>query len=123
MGEMERLTPKFENDRINSQTIDRETGAYLTFEGGTPERNLKRFSFHLDGADIEFLALENRSEENAAETGLPTLHWQFFEVGIPEQMKDREQEITSLIRQAMKVHGFAYRTDQLDSVTAEFIPP
>ena len=119
---MGQLKMAFENDFPNRQTIDRESGAYLKFEGGTPERGIERFSFHWKGETMKFYA---KDDSYGGEKGKwqPNIHWTFFNVDIPEHMQDQREEIGNMIKQVLEAHGYAYDRESFKDVSATFNPP
>ena len=118
-----KLKLKFENDYANRQTIDRDTGVFLTFDGGVNHPGILKFSLHVGGERIEFFATDNRLESPAEDPSRPSIHWEFFQVLIPPHLDDCEEEIIELITEALKVHGFAYKRQRYGEVTAEYVPP
>ena len=111
----------FENDYPNRQTIDRESGAFLKFEGGTPQRGVKRFSFHWQGEKMKFYAKEDPTYND--DNKCTAIHWTFFNVDIPKHMQNQREDISNMIKQALEAHGYAYDKKDYQNVSATFNPP
>ncbi|MCK5284045.1 MAG: hypothetical protein KAJ86_00515 [Alphaproteobacteria bacterium] len=110
------------NDYDNRKTIDDETGAYLVYEGGINYPGMERFSFHWNGVKMEFEA-QRKLNEPGDNSWNPNIHWKFFQIDIPHNMQDQRDEIANMIKQALEAHGYIYKRDRYEEVTAEFVPP
>lgn len=118
---MGQLKMAFKNEYENDRTIDHESGAFLVYEGGTPERGIERFSFHWKGETMKFYAKEGLEYDD--NNKCTAIHWTFFNVGIPDHMQDQREEIGNMIKQALEAHGYLYERERYQEVSATFNPP
>ena len=107
----------FVNEHDKRRTIDHARQAWLVCEGGTPERDLMRFSFHWKGESMEFYVTGKFIKE--PHNQLPSIHWIFDQLNVPSALYGHEREIASMVKEALEAHGLFYGFEMVKAATAE----
>lgn len=107
------------------RTVDRERNVILSKVSGPDAEGQYDCELIFNELPIRFVAVSGMKIHGKPKLGEKTqyeMNWHIFRLFIPENLQDHKSEITGLIKEALEVWGWNYRTDNAHSVSVQFSP-
>jgi|GEM_PF-2012114 len=102
--------------------VDKEQGAYIVLinkVGGAYEGTQETKHYILNWKDSLISISADPLHEALSETGA-TMHWRIHKLNIPNELKNKQEEVISLIKEAFRVIGRFFDGERYFAVKVEF---
>lgn len=89
-----------------TRIVDHSRNVYVFITKGSagPEKMPFLWEMHWKNNKITFKAWENIEFDK--DTGDAIVHWNVFHLNLPDELKDRQNEVRELITEALKTKGY-----------------
>jgi hypothetical protein len=107
---------------LSKWAVDKERDAYFVLinkEGGAYEGTQLTKHYVLNWAGHLISISADPLDETFTEAG-STMHWRIHKLNIPDELKDKQEEVKSLIKEAFRATGQHFNGERFFAVEVEF---